>query len=158
MTPAVTIEEVAPDDPDVAALRERMGEEAARRYDRPRFSAPAEGIDPSTVVVTLLMRSDDRIVGTGALRRLGPDLEVKRMFVDPDQRGRGLGRMLLTDLEARAREVGAPRLLLHTGERQPEALALYRASGFTEVPVFEPYLSVPESVCFAKGLHETAPV
>lgn len=152
MRPAFTIEEVAPDDPDVASLRERMGEEAAGRYGRPRFAAPAEGIDPTTVVVTLIARSDDRIVGTGALRRLGPDLEIKRMFVDPDQRGRGLGRILLNDLERRAREIGAPRLLLHTGQRQPEALALYRASGFTEVPVFEPYLSVPESVCFAKGL------
>ncbi|MDF1704604.1 MAG: GNAT family N-acetyltransferase [Aeromicrobium sp.] len=148
----VALVEVAADDPVVQRMRQAMGEEMAALYGRPRHASPAEDIDPGSVVVTLLARQGDLPVGTGALRRLGPDLEVKRMYVPPAGRGRGLGRLLLENLEERARHAGAPRLLLHTGSRQESALALYRASGYTEVPVFEPYLSVPDSVCFAKHL------
>lgn len=148
----IVLTEVAVDDPVVLRMRQEMGAEMASLYGRPRHAAPAEDIDPDTVVVTLLARQGDLPVGTGALRELGADLEVKRMYVPPAGRGRGCGRLLLEELEDRARRAGAPRLLLHTGSRQESALALYRASGYTEVPVFEPYLSVPDSVCFAKDL------
>lgn len=148
----IALTEVAVDDPVVLRMRQDMGDEMASLYGRPRHGAPAESIDPDSVVVTLLAHQGDLPVGTGALRRLGPDLEVKRMYVPPAGRGRGLGRLLLAELEDRARRAGAPRLLLHTGSRQESALALYRASGYAQVPVFEPYLSVPDSVCFAKDL------
>ena len=151
MTPVV-VTEVAVDDPVVLQMRRDMGEEMASLYGRPRHAAPAEDIAPDSVVVTLLALQGDVPVGTGALRRLGPDVEAKRMYVPPAGRGRRRGRLLLQELEDRARRSGAPRLLLHTGARQEAALALYRETGFTEVPVFEPYLSVPESVCFAKDL------
>ncbi|GAA1752624.1 GNAT family N-acetyltransferase [Aeromicrobium alkaliterrae] len=151
MTPFV-VTEVEVDDPVVLRLRQDMAAEMATLYGRPRHGVPAEGIDPDAVVVTLLVSQGDLPVGTGALRRLGSDVEAKRMFVAPAGRGRGLGRALLEELEDRARRVGAPRMLLHTGLRQEAAIALYRDSGYQEVPVFEPYLEVPESVCFAKEL------
>ena len=150
----VVVTEVAVDDPVVLQMRRDMGAEMASLYGRPRHAAPAEDIDPDSVVVTLLALQGDLPVGTGALRRLGPDLEVKRMYVPPAGRGRGVGRLLLEELEGRARRTGAGRLLLHTGSRQESAIALYRASGYTEVPVFEPYLTVPDSVCFASALSE----
>ncbi|MEG9226801.1 GNAT family N-acetyltransferase [Aeromicrobium sp. Sec7.5] len=150
----VVLTEVAVDDPVVLRMRQEMGAEMAALYGRPRHTAPAEDIDPDSVVATLIAWQGDHPVGTGALRRLGADVEVKRMYVPRVGRGQGVGRLLLEDLEDRARRTGAPRLLLHTGSRQEPALALYRASGYTEVSVFEPYRSVPDSVCFAKDLIE----
>ena len=143
--------EVPTDDPRVAALRAAMGDEMADLYGRPRHGATAEQIDPATVAVTVLATSDaGEPVGTAALRRVGVDVEVKRMYVVPGARGTGLAGRLLDVMEEHAVRLGAERILLHTGERQTAALALYRRRGYREVPVFEPYLDVPESVCFAR--------
>jgi GNAT superfamily N-acetyltransferase len=93
-------------------------------------------------------------VGCGAVRRLeGGDAELKRMYVDPSRRGRGIGRALLAALEAEARALGARRLVLETGIRQTAALALYRNAGFVEIPAFGEYVASPgTSVCLAKPL------
>ena len=75
------------------------------------------------------------------------------MFVAPDQRGRGLGRALLETLEAEARSLGASRLVLETGTRQLQAVALYEAAGFRTIPLYGEYLSSPEtSLCLGKEL------
>ena len=63
------------------------------------------------------------------LRDLDGEWEVKRVIVDATQRGRGLGRLLMAELEPVAREGGAPRLILQTGDRQPEAVRLYERVG-----------------------------
>jgi GNAT superfamily N-acetyltransferase len=148
----VAIREVSADDADVAALRRAMAAEMVALYGTARHEADAEQLDPDSFLVTLLVHQGDHVLGTGALRRLGEHVEAKRMYLVPAGRGRGLGRLLLTELEQRARDAGASRLLLHTGQRQEAAIALYRRSGYDDVPVFEPYLAVPESVCFAKDL------
>jgi ribosomal protein S18 acetylase RimI-like enzyme len=81
-------------------------------------------------------------VGCGALR-LHDDAsaEIKRMWVAPNARGLGLGRRLITELEARAREHGIRLLRLDTNRSLAEAIALYRSAGYTEVSRFndEPY-------------------
>ena len=83
------------------------------------------------------------VIGCVALR-IGPAPtvgEIKRMWVADAARGLGLGRRLLEELEARAREMGVERLRLETNRSLVEAQALYRASGYREIPVFddEPY-------------------
>jgi GNAT superfamily N-acetyltransferase len=91
--------------------------------------------------------------GCGAVRRLEDGVaEIKRMYVRPAQRGRGVGAVLLAALEAEARQLGARRLVLETGSRQPEALALYRRAGFGVVPAFGEYVDSPLSVFMAKEL------
>jgi len=73
--------------------------------------------------------------GCGGIKRLAPDTgEVKRMFVAPAARGRGVARALLAELEATARSLGYARLRLDTGDRQPEARALYEAAGYRAIP------------------------
>jgi len=68
-------------------------------------------------------------------------------------RGQGIGRALLAQLEAEAHTLGLARLVLETGTRQAEALALYRRSGFTEIPAYGEYsASHTTSVCLAKAL------
>lgn len=93
-------------------------------------------------------------VATGGLRRSEDDgtMEIKRMYVRPQWRGRGLSRVVLADLEQRARDLGATRIVLETGERQPEAIRLYETSGYTRIDGFGHYACSPMSVSFGKTL------
>jgi GNAT superfamily N-acetyltransferase len=92
-------------------------------------------------------------VGCGAVRRLDDAVaEVKRMYVVPAARGERIGGRILAALEAEARALGVARLVLETGERQPEALALYRRSGFAEIARFGEYVDSPLSLCLGKTL------
>jgi len=101
----------------------------------------------------LVARHGGRAVGCGAVRVL--DLgtaEVKRMYVDPDERGRGVGKAVLDSLEAAAVQLGVHRLVLETGIYQHAAIALYRRADFTPVDCWGEYASSPTSICFEKTL------
>lgn len=97
---------------------------------------------------------DDEAVGCGAVRRIDPTTaELKRMYVAPAVRGRGIGRALVEALEQQARQLGASRVVLETGTRLAPALRLYEAMGYTAIPLFGEYLASPEtSRCFGKSL------
>lgn len=103
--------------------------------------------------VFLIARKDGRAVGCGAIRLLDQTTaEVKRMYVDLELRGRGVGRALLDELERRAKDIGATRLVLETGVHQHAAIALYKRAGFEPCDCWGEYLTAPTSVCFAKNL------
>jgi GNAT superfamily N-acetyltransferase len=130
-----------------AELSGRYPEESARHFR----------LDPDEVTpgrgAFLVAYWEGQPVGCGAVRRLGSHTaELKRMYVAPVYRGRGVGRALLDTLEAEARGLGVNRLVLETGVRQPEAIALYERAGFRQVPVFGEYVDSPLSVCMAKEL------
>jgi len=92
-------------------------------------------------------------VGCGAVRRLDAETaEIKRMYVKPDVRGRGIAARILDELVSHARHLRVSRIVLETGERQPEALALYGRAGFVRIPLFGEYVDSPLSVCMAKDL------
>jgi GNAT superfamily N-acetyltransferase len=102
---------------------------------------------------------DGAPVATGAWRRSGVEAfgttataEIKRMYVVPRARGRGLARRMLAHLEDSARAAGARAFVLETGLPQPEAIALYETSGYTSIPPFGYYRDEPVSRCFAKLL------
>ncbi|WP_328309307.1 GNAT family N-acetyltransferase [Actinomycetospora sp. NBC_00405] len=80
------------------------------------------------------------------------DAEIKRMWVDPAHRRRGLAGTLLDALERAAASAGCPRTVLETGTEQPEALAFYRARGYVAIPRFGVYRDEPNSLCFARVL------
>jgi putative acetyltransferase len=101
----------------------------------------------------LVARDGGRAVGCGAIRMLDPTTaEAKRMYVEPDQRGKGIGKAVLDSLEAAARQLGAQRLVLETGIHQAAAIALYRRAGFGRVDCWGEYASSPTSICFEKRL------
>lgn len=101
----------------------------------------------------LVARDNGRPVGCGAIRlNDATTAEVKRMYVEPDQRGRGVGRAVLASLEAAARQFGARRLVLETGSYSPDALALYRGAGFTQIDCWGEYATSPTSICMEKTL------
>jgi GNAT superfamily N-acetyltransferase len=101
-------------------------------------------------------------VATGAWRRTGvaafgttATAEIKRMYVAPYARGRGLARLMLAHLESDAGEHGAEAVVLETGLRQPEAMALYETSGYDPVAPFGYYKDEPLSRCYGKRLPTT---
>jgi len=79
-------------------------------------------------------------------------VEVKRMFVRPEARGRGLSRKVLTELEHWAAELGYTHTVLETGSKQVEALGLYPKAGYELIPKYGPYVNLPDSICFRKQL------
>ena len=92
-------------------------------------------------------------VGCGAVRRLESGLaELKRMYVVPDARGRRIGETIVRALESEARRLGVVRLVLETGERQPESLALYARMGFCVIDRFGEYVDSALSVCMGMDL------
>jgi GNAT superfamily N-acetyltransferase len=143
------------DDPDAVRLREAMTAEVRAMYAHDPTSQNRDGsldIDPATVVFTGVIREDGEPVGHIALRRLGADLEIKRMYVVPSRRGGDIADRLLADVEEAGRALGAPRLVLHTGDRQVAAIAFYQRHGYTPIPVYPPYDQLAYSVCFEKVL------
>lgn len=97
---------------------------------------------------------DGVAVGCGAVRRLDETTaELKRMYVDPAVRGRGIGRALVEALEREARELGVARVVLETGTRLMPAVRLYESMGYGPIALFAEYVLSPDtSRCFGKSL------
>jgi GNAT superfamily N-acetyltransferase len=152
----VTVVEVPWLDAAAVALRDAMAEEMHARYaDRMRGGGvPAVlRVDDDAVAYTGVARDGaGRPVGHVAMRWLRGDLEVKRVYVTPEARGTGVAAALMVAAERAALVLGAARIVLQTGDRQPDAVRLYEKTGYTPVPVFAPYDELPFSLCFAKPL------
>ena len=88
----------------------------------------------------------------GVIRYDETTAEIRRMYVAPSARGRGLSRAVLEALEDEARQLGYEFVRLETGDRQPEAIKLYASSGFEPIPRYGPFVDDPRSVCFEKRL------
>jgi putative acetyltransferase len=97
--------------------------------------------DADTTV--FIAREDGRAVAVGALRRHADGIgEVKRMYTRPEMQGRGIGGMIVGEIEAMARREGIARLVLETGDRHPAAWRVYERAGFTRCG---PLLDYPDS-------------
>lgn len=96
---------------------------------------PALFVPPAGVF--LVAELDGTPIGCGGVRMIAPDRgEVKHLWVRPAARGTGLGRALLTELEHRAADLGATEIVLDTNERLAAAQALYRSSGYVDIPPY----------------------
>jgi len=140
----------------VTALVDAQQQEMRGRYDGEADIGPtreaAMFVEPDGVF--LVVRDDEgRAIGCGGVCRFdGTRAELKRMYVVPEARGRGLGRLLLLELEAEARRLGYARIVLETGDRQPEALGLYASAGYERIPCYGIYATRALSMCFEKTL------
>ena len=147
------------DDPAARSLILRCWTEICVRYGSPAPCGEAEAMPTGSFAPpdgTFLVGEVDGVaVACGGLRRCDeapPGTgELKRMYVEPSYRGRGLGRVLLAALEAEAIRLGYERLWLETGTAQPEALHLYETSGWTPIPKYGEYKDEADSRCFEKG-------
>jgi GNAT superfamily N-acetyltransferase len=144
-------------DPDATRLRDAQQAELRERYGDDDIG---HGMTGESIVAMVLVRVDGVPAACGALRDVTDQMgagvgELKRMYVLPAYRGRGLSRLVLTDLEERARALGFGRLILETGVLQPEAIGLYLTSGYHSIENFGEYAAEAASRCFAKDLHAT---
>lgn len=144
----VTFRDASVDDPDAHEL---IAEYFAMRAETfpphlgkysPKFPEPAAFLPPAGVFV-LVVDDDGAAIGCGGVRMLEPHIgEVKHLYMRPAAQGRGLGRALLVELEARAAEFGATEVVLDTNASLAAAGRLYRSSGYVNV---EPYNDNPNA-------------
>ncbi|MEV4826234.1 GNAT family N-acetyltransferase [Micromonospora sp. NPDC049274] len=136
-------------DPEVAALlvaQQRELREADGGVDGQVF-VPHEDVRYLAVVV------NGRAIACGGLQALDAATgEIKRMYVRPAYRGRGVARQLVAALEECAFRQGHAVVCLETGTYLPAAIALYTSCGYEPIPVYGEYVGNPYSVCFAKRL------
>jgi putative acetyltransferase len=96
---------------------------------------------------------DKSAVACGAFKYYSEDtVEIKRMYVRVEYRGRGIAKAIITELEKWAAESGYSNCVLETGKNQPEAINLYEKEGFSRIPNYGQYVNVPNSVCMKKVL------
>jgi GNAT superfamily N-acetyltransferase len=153
MVQHVIVSHADPFSSEALALLEELDRDLLERYPRQHIhgvSLEQLAGGRGTFVMAWL---DGRPVGCGAIRFLEEEVgEIKRMYVRPDARRRGIARQLLTRLETIARELGFLILRLETGTLQPEAIARYERHGYQRIPPFGKYVNDLLSVCFEKRL------
>ena len=159
MDSVVSIEKEDPFSPDAARLIAALSAEIRTLYggDGSGGFSPEDATGPSSAFV--LARADGEAVGCGALRpfeKMHEVGEVKRMFVAPEWRGRGIARLILEALEQIAAQEGYLLLRLETGLLQPEAMCLYRSAGYREIPCLSTHHEHHESVCFEKPVQQSS--
>ena len=113
--------------------------------------APHNKIEGNDTVVVAY--SGDEPVGCGCFKQSNPEtVEIKRMFVKPEHRGKKISSFLLEELESWARESGFKWSILETGIRQLQAIGLYQKAGYLLTENYGPYIDMPLSRCFQKSL------
>jgi GNAT superfamily N-acetyltransferase len=144
------------DAPESLALIDAVQQEYIVRYGGPDVTklAVAEFAPPQGIFV--IARDAGQPVACGGVRLVDSYVgELKRMYVVPAARRRGIARALLDHLEQEARQLGAMRLRLETGLHQPEAIALYASAGYEDVEPFGHYAGAPLARHLAKDLADS---
>ncbi|MFF3751501.1 GNAT family N-acetyltransferase [Streptomyces sp. NPDC002018] len=148
--------------PDAVKLNDRVQLEYAERYDDEGDLTPLDPamFEPPRGLYLIVYDDQGTPVATGGWRSQDEndhgyadgDAEIKRMYVIPEARGRGLSRLVLSALEDDARAAGRTRMVLETGTKQPEAISLYTSSGYEPCAKFGLYRFDELSRCYAKPL------
>ncbi|MEU9038280.1 GNAT family N-acetyltransferase [Streptomyces sp. NPDC048352] len=162
MSHGINIRAVPYDHPDAVRLDAQVQVEYQQRYDGEgdaTFLDPAMFVPPNGLYL-LAYDATGTPVASGGWRgqeKNGEgysdgDAEIKRMYVVPQARGLGLARRILAELETDARAAGRRRMVLETGDQQPEAIALYLSSGYALSEKFGYYRFHESSRCMTKPL------
>ena len=101
----------------------------------------------------VVVYENEKPIGCGAIREYGVNtMEIKRMYVLPDSRKKGVASTILSELEIWAGELSYAKCILETGKNQPEAIGLYKKNGFVLIPNYDQYAGMANSVCFEKDI------
>ena len=105
----------------------------------------------------VLAYENDIPVACGAIKEYEPNvLEIKRMYVAPEHRGKGIATKVLSELENWAAELSFTKCILETGKKQPEAIRLYTRNGYQLIPNYGQYTGIENSLCFEKEIKNPA--
>ena len=130
----------------VAGLDKELAERDGKEHS---FYAQYNTID--SIKYAVILYSNNNPIGCGAIKEFSSGImEIKRMFVLPECRGKGFATAVLDELEKWAVELNFQKCLLETGKKQPEAISLYIKNGYKIIPNFGQYAGVENSVCFEK--------
>jgi putative acetyltransferase len=137
---------------DFIMLVKKLDRELAERDGSDHsFYAQFNKIDKIKYVV--LAYENDQPIACGAMKEyMPPIVEIKRMYTLPENRGKGLASLVLSELEKWAAELQFQTCILETGKRQREAIALYKKNGYSVIPNYGQYAEVENSVCFQKEI------
>jgi GNAT superfamily N-acetyltransferase len=138
--------------PDFLSLTKELDADLSQRNGTVQLSYDKYNKLPDieTVVVAYIGKVG---VGCGCFKEYDNQTgEIKRMYVKPENRGNGIAKQILVELEKWARESRYSRLVLETGLKQPEAIGLYRNKGYSGIANYGQYAGMPNSICFGKQL------
>jgi GNAT superfamily N-acetyltransferase len=150
---AAVISPEHPASPDAASLIAELDAHLEPLY--PRESRHGFSVQKliADSVAFFVIRAGGVPAGCGGIKLFGAEYgEIKRMFVRPDFRGAGLGKLMLDHLAAYAKAHGVGVLRLETGIHQHAAIRLYEREGFQRIPPFGPYTDDPVSRCYEKRI------
>jgi putative acetyltransferase len=140
------------ENPDFKKLIQQLDRELWSRYDesQAQYDQHNKIEDNKNVVIVYI---ENEPVGCGCLKQFDDDtMELKRMFVHPSQRGKGIAYSILHELESWAKEHTYSRIILETGFKQPEAIELYKKARYKVIENYGPYVGMKESICMAKEI------
>jgi len=149
----IVVQQESPDQPSVVDFLGKADERSSALYpSQNRVGSPLAALLADNIRF-FVARADGRALGCGGYA-VFPDgsAEMKRLFVDPDSRGQGVGLRLVQAIEAAAVQDGVPQLFLETGVKSHEALGLYRRIGFKQCGPFGSYANDPLSIFMVKSL------
>ena len=150
---AVRLRALPYEDPVAQHLVERVQQEYVVRYGGRDEAVVAPGDFEPPAGVFLVAEVDGVPAACGAWRLLpSGEVEIKRVYVEPGFRRRGLARLLMAALEDSAARAGHRSVVLNTGQEQPEALALYDRLGYRPVPGYGVYACAPDAVFLGRDL------
>lgn len=147
---------IAPEDPTSLAVRELIAELdcylEALYPPESRFGLSIEALQDKSVTL-FVAKIGDKSVGCGGIQLQAPGYaEIKRMYVRPDMRGEGIGKQIVSEIEAFAKQANVHTLRLETGVYQLAAIHLYQKLGYYPIPPFNDYKLDPLCLYFEKTL------
>jgi putative acetyltransferase len=146
----ISLTRTTSDNPDFKSLVLLLDKELAFRDgdDHAFYSQYNKIVNIKNVVIAY---DNGKPVGCGAFKPFEANaVEIKRMYVNEDSRGKRIARQILSELELWAVEIGYDIFVLETGLKQPEAISLYKNMGYEIIPNYGQYQGVENSVCFQK--------
>lgn len=140
-------------DPDFRTLIKLLDQELNERYGDLMESTYDRYNHISNLETVMIAYRDDIPAGCGCFKKYDEDsAEIKRMFVNTTERGRGIAYQILSALELWVKESGFTHAILETGDKQDEAIALYQKSGYVIIPNYGQYSGMATSICMQKVL------
>lgn len=101
----------------------------------------------------LVAYNEGKPIACGAIKKYSDEvMEIKRMFVLPENRGKGIATNILKELEQWAKELNFKKCILETGINQPDAISLYKKNGYKIIPNYGQYANIANSFCFEKKM------